>query len=165
MTAQHAPQSVPVRIYQTDHDIVLAAPLPGMGPQNIRVSIAGQQVTIWGDERGIRQDDQDLLVEEWAIGPYFREITLPLPVSGRLANASYGNGVLVLAMPKRKPEDQVEKIEFQLEVVEATRGRRIGHVGHNTSGANLSRPSRKPKSTPRRSDEGKGSTTRVKRRR
>lgn len=130
MPGQHQPQPVPVRLYQTENDLVLAAPLPGMGPRNIRVTIAGQQVAIWGDERGERQDDNVLLVEEWAIGPYHRELTLPVPVNGERANASYGNGVLVLAMPKLAAGEAAQESTFQLQVVDATRGRRVGHRGH-----------------------------------
>jgi hypothetical protein len=43
-----------------------------------------------------------------------------------VTNATYGNGVLVLAMPKQA---QSVDAEFQLEVIEASRGECVGHTG------------------------------------
>jgi HSP20 family protein len=130
MTMTQQPQQmVPLQIHQSDDLIVLAAPMPGLEPQDISVVIAGNKVTIQGQYRGSRQEDGELLVSEWTMGPYFREAVLPQPVNGPLANATYGNGVLVLAMPKLEQGSQGGYTEFQLEVVAATRGQRIGHTG------------------------------------
>lgn len=126
---QQPQQTVPVQVHQSGDLIVLAAPMPGLEPQDISVVIAGDKVTIRGSYRGARPEDSDLLVSEWTIGPYFREVVLPQPVNGPLTNASYGNGVLVVAMPKMEEKSQGGYTEFQLEVVEATRGQRIGHTG------------------------------------
>jgi hypothetical protein len=43
----HPPQSttVPVRVYQIDDRIMVAAPLPGLEPEDITVTIAGPRVT------------------------------------------------------------------------------------------------------------------------
>lgn len=134
MPDQHQQQNVPVRIYQSDHQIMIAAPLPGLEPQNISVAIDGDRVTIQGEERGPHQHDLDLLAAEWTIGPYYRELTLPQPVNGALTNASYGNGVLVLSMPKMEPGQQGVGAQFRLEAIEATRGERVGHTGRDMRG-------------------------------
>jgi HSP20 family protein len=123
------PQSVPVRIYDGDEHIVLAAPLPGVEAENISVTIAGSKVTIIGDERGPRQHERHVLVDEWSIGPYRREVSIPQAINGSLTNATYGNGVLVLSMPKRKEGEAASDTSFQLRPVAATRGERIGHTG------------------------------------
>ena len=125
------PQNVPVRIYQTDNQIMIAAPVPGLEPQNISVAIDGDRVTIRGEERGPHQHERELLLAEWTVGPYFREVTLPRPVNGTLTNASYGNGVLVLAMPKLESGQSGSGAEFQLEEITATRGERVGHSGRD----------------------------------
>jgi HSP20 family protein len=126
---QPSAQSVPVQIHQSDAHIVLAAPMPGLEPQDISVVIAGDKVSINGSYRGSRQEKGDVLTSEWTIGPYAREVVLPQPVNGRLTNATYGNGVLVLAMPKTPVEDEDGHAEFRIEVVQATLGQRIGHTG------------------------------------
>lgn len=125
-------QSVPVQVHQADDRIVLAAPMPGLDPQDITVTIAGNRVTIRGEYRGSRQDMPEVILSEWTVGPYYREVVLPQPVSGPLTNASYGNGVLVLSMPKLQEGAEGGYTEFQLEVVEATKGQRVGHTGSQT---------------------------------
>lgn len=122
-------QQVPVRVYTSDDRIMLAAPMPGLEPSNIAVVVAGTQVTIRGTLRGPRQDERDPLIAEWSIGPYERALTLPQAVSGALTNATYGNGVLVLAMPVLGPDQAADRAEFTLEAIGATHGERVGHVG------------------------------------
>ena len=124
-----AAQPVPVRVYQNDDKILVAAPMAGLEPQDISVTIAGNRVTIRGEERGPRQHERDVLVDEWRIGPYYREIILPHAVNGELTNATYGNGVLVLSMPKAKEGMPASNVDFQLHPVEATHGERIGYSG------------------------------------
>lgn len=121
-------QTVPVRIYQSGNHLMLAAPMPGLQPHDISVSIADHTISIHGEERGPRQDNRELLIAEWNIGPYFRKIALEQAVNGDLTNATYGNGVLVLAMPKARDARGVDA-EFTLEAISATRGERIGHTG------------------------------------
>jgi HSP20 family protein len=81
-------QTVPVRIYQSENQLMLAAPLPGLEPDDISVTIDGDKVVIKGHERGIGQHRRDVLVEEWRIGPYHREVSLPQNVDGTLTNAT-----------------------------------------------------------------------------
>jgi HSP20 family protein len=128
-TASQQPQTIPVQIHQSGDRIVLAAPMPGLEPQDITVIIAADRVTVRGEYRGSRQDAPEVVVSEWTIGPYYREIVLPQPVNGPMTNATYGNGVLALSMPKLEQGAQSGYTEFQLEVVEATRGQRVGHIG------------------------------------
>jgi HSP20 family protein len=134
---------LPVRIYQSENQFGLAAPIAGLGPGDIRITIEGKRVTIQCKQRGPHQDDLDLLKAEWGIGPYQREIVLPQNVNGPLANATYGNGVLVLTVPKLKMGEKPTRVEFGLEAINPTRGERVGHLGHDiratTTAANSSR--------------------------
>jgi HSP20 family protein len=122
--------NVPVRLYQTDDRLMLVAPMPGLEPENIAITIDGTRVVIHGDERGPHQHDRDLLLEEWTIGPYDREVELPQAVDGKITNATYDNGVLVLAMPKAQA-GQGSRAEIKLNARESTRGQRVGHVGRD----------------------------------
>ena len=123
-------QTVPVQLHRTQGRLVLAAPMPGLEPQDISVSIRGDRVTIRGEYRGSLRDQPETVISEWTMGPYHREVSLPQPVSGELTNATYGNGVLVLAMPTLEPGVQEEDAtEFRLEADTGTRGQRVGHIG------------------------------------
>ena len=75
------PQTIPVRISNSEDVILLAAPMPGLEPQNISVSIRDHVVQIKGEERGPRQHELDLKLAEWRIGPYVREVSLGEPVA------------------------------------------------------------------------------------
>lgn len=125
------PQPLPVRLYRAEDRLVLAAPMPGLEPGDIRVEVEGNRVAIHGAERGPHQHDRELLLAEWAIGPYRRELSLPAAVDGRLVNATYDNGVLVLAMPRAADGAPVERTEIRLDATRPTRGKRVGHVGRS----------------------------------
>lgn len=126
--ADHA-QGLPVRVYQTATRLMVAAPLPGLEPGDITITITGDRVTIRGEQRGPHQHEADLLVAEWTVGPYGRELSLVHPVNGPLTNATYGNGVLVLSMPKVAAGAPGVPAELRLEPVNPTRGEHVGHVG------------------------------------
>jgi HSP20 family protein len=124
-------QKTPIRIYQTDHHVVLTTPMPGLEPRDITVKITDNRIVIRGEQRGPNNEWRDLLVSEWNVGPYHREVDLPTAVSGKLSNATFGNGVLVLSMPKLDSAETLDSAEFSLEVIEAPRGERVGHTGHD----------------------------------
>ncbi len=129
MEHEHDAQPVPVRVYEIDDRIMVAAPLPGEAPDDITVRVAGAVLTIDAAERGPRRHQRDLLVAEWTIGPYHREVTLPHRVDGALTNATYGNGVLVVTMPKLADGATAGTETFHLRPVAATHGERVGHSG------------------------------------
>jgi hypothetical protein len=97
-------QLLPVRMYQTEDRLMIAAPMPGLEPENISVSIEGDRLSIHGEERGPHQHDLDLLLAEWTVGPYFCEVEVG-------------------------PNQRGVPAEFRLEALDSTRGRRVGHRG------------------------------------
>ncbi|MGE0821211.1 MAG: Hsp20/alpha crystallin family protein [Candidatus Binatia bacterium] len=123
------PQIIPVRMYQTDEHLMIAAPMPGLEPEDIAVSITAEWLFIRGMERGPGQHGRNLLLDEWTTGPYFRQLSLPYPVDGARTNATYGNGILVLVMPKRSSQEETIPAELQLDAITATRGEHVGHSG------------------------------------
>jgi HSP20 family protein len=120
---------LPVRVFRSENQYAVAAPMPGLEPEDITITIEAKRVTVHGKERGPGQHRRDLLEDDWNIGPYYREINLPEHVDGSLANATFGNGVLVITLPKAKA-DKADRTEFTLEALSPTRGERIGHMGH-----------------------------------
>jgi|GEM_PF-386143 len=129
MINQFQPQIVPVRVYQTIDHLMLAAPMPGLEPQDISIMINNEHVTIQSQPRGPRQDERNLLIAEWTFGFYYREVILPQPINAALTNATYNNGVLVLSMPKMEPGKRGVFAEFGLEAISSTQGERVGHSG------------------------------------
>jgi HSP20 family protein len=122
-------RELPVRMHETDEKIVVVAPMPGLEPEDISISVEGNRLSLRGEERGPRQHDREMLVSEWTVGPYIRQIDLPVPVRGPMINATYGNGVLVVSLPKAPPGSQTTSASFSLRPIEATRGEHVGHHG------------------------------------
>jgi hypothetical protein len=61
--------------------------------------------------------------------PNDRELRLSSSVDRRLTNVRYGNGVLVVAMPKASTVERAGATQIGLTAIEATRGEHVGHGG------------------------------------
>lgn len=121
-------QHIPIKMYRTADRLMIAAPMPGLQPEDITAVVAeNQHLVIQGDLRGMLKDIKELLVDEWSVGGYYREIELPSPVDGVNANVSYGNGVLVLAFPLSA---QTQPATLKLQKTGTDRGEHAGTAGH-----------------------------------
>ena len=120
-------QNIPVKVYRTADRLMVAAPMAGMEPEDITVTItANNRILIDGRLRGVLKGEKELLIDEWSVGNYFRDLVLPVPVDGPSANVNYGNGVLVVAM---LISDETRPATLQLTTTGVARGVRIGNAG------------------------------------
>lgn len=123
------PANLPIRMYQTAERLIVAAPMPGLEPADISVRIAAEgTIDLQGKLRGPRQEGMELLMDEWSVGPYERTLTLPCAVDGELADVTYGNGVLVVALPKAA---RMMPAHLNLESIGLARGQRVGSHGRD----------------------------------
>lgn len=99
-TTREGSQLVPLNVYETEYDLVIAAPLPGLRPEDIEVTVTENFLTIRTGLRGTVEDGKNYIRHEWHYGPYSRTIDLPFPVDANKCNATYGDGVLMLMLPK-----------------------------------------------------------------
>jgi HSP20 family protein len=122
---------VPVKLYQSAERVTIAAPMPGLEPADILVRVtATGHLELHGKRRGPRQDEMTLLLDEWSVGPYERTLVLPCPVDGSLADVTYGNGVLVVALPKAV---QTQTADLAMVAVGLARGQRVGSHGKSVT--------------------------------
>lgn len=92
--------SIPVQMYRSDASLTIAAPMPGLRPEDIAIRITSQgRLQLRGDMPGLHPSTQSLLRNEWSIGGYYRDLELPVEVNGEQIDVSYANGVLTLVMP------------------------------------------------------------------
>ena len=133
-------QNLPIKISESDVHLLLVTPMPGIKPADISITIAGRSVKIAGRQTGPGQDVKKFHnIEDWKIGPpYYRDVELNKPVSGSLTNATFGNGILTLAMPKVRSESDCSAVTFKLESIDSARGERIGHKGIGIEAADTS---------------------------
>jgi len=93
-------QVVPLKVYRAENRLTVAAPMAGMEPEDIVIEITEDgRLLLDGRVRGVLKGVNELLLDEWSVGAYCRDYTLPEPVDGSEAVATYGNGVLVVTFP------------------------------------------------------------------
>jgi len=120
-------QSIPVKVYRTSDRLMVAAPLAGLEPEDITVVVTSAGRLVFdGMLRGILKDIKEVLVDEWSVGGYHRELDLPLAVDAERANVTYGNGVLVVMFPI---SEHTRAAHLTLTPVGHARGQRVGSIG------------------------------------
>jgi HSP20 family protein len=127
MQEQLKQQHIPVKVYRTDERLMVAAPMAGLEPENIAVEVtADGRLILHGDVRGMLKEVKDLLLDEWSVGVYHRELALPVPVDAECANVTYGNGVLIVTLPI---SEQTSPGRLTLTRRTPTHGERKGNAG------------------------------------
>ena len=128
MSEQLKQQHIPVKVYRTNERLMVAAPMAGLEPENIVVEVtADGRLVLHGDVRGMLKEVKELLLDEWSVGVYHREFALTVPVNATCANVTYGNGVLIVALPISQ---QTLPARLALERLAPTHGGRRGNAGH-----------------------------------
>lgn len=121
-------QHIPVKVYRTHDRLMVAAPMPGLQPEDLGIEVtADNHLVLQGEIRGLLKDIKELVVDEWSVGAYHREIPLPVPVDAERANVSYGNGVIVVTF---LISSQTVPARLTVQRVAPDHGQRAGHAGH-----------------------------------
>jgi HSP20 family protein len=146
-------QTMPVKLYRTADRLVIAAPIAGMQPEDLSIEVTDSgrlilqtrprgvlraerfhvEVTVdrdgdqqvWTQE--LWQETKEVVLDEWSTRGYYRELELPVAVDAALGTVTYGNGVLVVALPVA---ETLRPAHLRLERVSEGRGQRSGSVGH-----------------------------------
>lgn len=127
MTANNLTQLAPLKMYRRRDRLTVAAALPGAEPDDIEVEVtADGALTLRGRMRGPAEPGDELLLDEWREGAYQRNVKLPVPVDGELANVTYSNGVLVVALPIAT---SVRPARLRMDSVGSAHGERVGSHG------------------------------------
>lgn len=88
-------------IYETKDSVVVKATVPGVKPEEVDISIAGDTLTISGrfkDESNVERDNY--IRRERRYGAFQRNVLLPASVEPAKAEAQFENGVLTITLPK-----------------------------------------------------------------
>ena len=93
------PFRLPLDVYTTPEEIVIAASLPGLTPDEVDILIEGDTLTIRGELRP-PLENVEYLFQERPNGAFSRTLTLNVPVEAEQAEAVFENGVLTLTLPK-----------------------------------------------------------------
>ncbi len=88
---------VPVNVYEAGEALVIIAPLPGVRPEDVDVSVDGARLRIAAAMRSAAA--KEYLVHEWHYGPYERVVDLPDGFGGG-GTATFGNGQLAIRLTR-----------------------------------------------------------------
>ena len=100
-TLRVARQYPAVNLYDAGDHYVLTAPVPGMAPEDLDLSITGETLTLRGErKRPEGVSDESFRRQERPFGRWTRTITLPDRVEGGQVSAAYTQGVLTVSIPK-----------------------------------------------------------------
>jgi HSP20 family protein len=101
--AERAAASIKLDVAEKDGAYVVRAEIPGVGKDDIQVSIDGNQVTIGAEVKRETQgkDGERVVHTERYYGSMFRSFTLPSELDESASTAKYENGVLELALAKK----------------------------------------------------------------
>lgn len=104
-----------VDVFQTEDDIVLKAPLAGVKPEDLELSITDEVVTIKGERKEAEEiQRENYLAQECYWGAFARSYVLPVAVTSEKAQATLKNGILTIRIPKQE-KTKAKKIEIKTE--------------------------------------------------
>ena len=101
-------------IYQDKDNVIIEAPLASVNPEDVKISIENDVLTIQGDsETKSEVDEKDYYRKEVKYGSFHRSVALPVTVKGDKAKAEYDDGILKITIPK---EEKVKPKTVKIEV-------------------------------------------------
>jgi len=102
-----------VDIYETEHNLVLKAELPGIDPKDVEARVEDGTLYLKGERKFEKEvKEQNLHRAERSYGSFVRSFALPSSVDADKVSAEYKDGILTLTMPK-KEEAKPKTIKIQ----------------------------------------------------
>ena len=107
---QQAPAYPALNVWTNEEGMNVTAEVPGVSPEDIEINVVGDTLTLSGT-RQPEQLDENVRYhrQERGYGDFNRSLQLPFQVDVNKVEATFRNGVLMVAMP-RAEEDMPRKI-------------------------------------------------------
>ncbi len=95
---------IAIDVYETTREVVIIAAVPGLGPDDINVSVHDNTVTLSGQLPNVAQSEEakqaTWYIHELPYGSFQRSLKLPVEIDPDGADATFENGILHLHLPK-----------------------------------------------------------------
>lgn len=99
-----------VDIYETEHEIVLSAEVPGIDEKDIEIKLEDNTLTLRGERKFEKETQEENFHRiERAYGSFFRSFSLPHYIEQAKIKAEHEHGVLKVVLPK-KSESKPRKV-------------------------------------------------------
>jgi len=90
-----------IDVHETDNYIILKAPIAGVNPRDLEVSITDDVISIEGERKQCQEaKKEDYFVQECYWGSFSRSYILPIEVDGDKGQAEIKDGILTITIPK-----------------------------------------------------------------
>lgn len=113
--AESAAWSVPTDVVESGHEIRCTLEVPGLEREEIEVLVENHLLTVSGEKKSERAEDEDgkgIRHRERRYGRFERRFVLPRSVDARRVSASYENGVITIVLPKSE-ESKPRRVEIR----------------------------------------------------
>jgi HSP20 family protein len=101
-----------LNLWNNPEGAVVVAEVPGVGPDDLEITIRRDTVTLRGTRQAESTEDSVIVLrQERMIGPFARNVVLPFRVDADKASAKFERGVVTLTLP-RPEEDKPHRISI-----------------------------------------------------
>ena len=98
-----------VNVYEYDDKIGIVAEIPGLDKSNVSVEVEEDVLIISGDKHGFDSDGGKCITRELKQSAFTRSFNLGEYLDGDSVSASFKDGLLSIAIPKKEPEKPKKK--------------------------------------------------------
>ena len=101
--------------FQTSDNVVIKAPIAGVSPDDLEISITDEVVSVKGERKDDMTGSKDsYFCQECYWGTFSRSYILPVAVDANKAEATLKNGILTIVIPKQeKTKTRVLKVKSE----------------------------------------------------
>lgn len=90
-------------ICETESGVVIAVDMPGVGPDNVEITLEKRVLTIRGHDETARPEGYRPIYTEYGEGDYERVFSISEDIDEAGIKAAVHDGVLMLELPKSEP--------------------------------------------------------------
>lgn len=108
-TTLDSPWQPSMDLAENENDVVITAELPGIGKEDVKLSMQDNVLVIRGEKKQERTEkDESFHRVERSYGTFQRSIVLPTAVDSKKIKAHFNNGVLKITLPKAEEAKRKE---------------------------------------------------------
>ena len=106
LTSRGGSHRLTVDVIEEDDRYLMRADVPGISPDEIKIEVDGDRLTVSGShEESSEEKKDDYVRRERRFGSFSRSMLVPRGVDPDEIEATTANGVLEISIPKPKPAD------------------------------------------------------------
>jgi HSP20 family protein len=99
LAAGRGPRAMPMEAFRRGDQFIVALDLPGVPPEDVDVTVERNVVTVRARRRPLRQEVDEVLIDERPQGEFSRQLFLGDNLDTGRMSANFEHGVLTLSIP------------------------------------------------------------------